>query len=71
MNIFCLFLDLILASNFMDIKPLFDLSCCKVATFLYNKKKHEIPAVFGVGADFTPEDEANVYLEHPWVMLYV
>ena len=51
----------------MDIKPLLDLACCKIATYLYKKKKHEIPAVFGVSCDFTPEDEAEIYTEYPWV----
>ena len=59
--------DLILAANYMDIKPLQDLACCKIATFLYNKRKYEIPAVFGVKGDFTSEEEEVVYKEYPWI----
>ena len=59
--------NVVLAANFMDIEPLLNLTCCKISTYLYGKKKHEIPGVFGVSGDFTPEDEMNVYTNHPWV----
>lgn len=53
-------LDLILASNYLDIKPLLELSCAKVATLIKNKSPEEIRETFGIINDFTPEEEAQI-----------
>ena len=34
--------DLIMAANYMDIKPLLDLSCCKIATLMKGRKITDI-----------------------------
>ena len=61
--------DLINAANFMGIQPLLNLTCCKVASQLYGKKKSEIAPLFGLPADieFTEEDRKKVYETYPWV----
>lgn len=58
--------ELILASNFMDIKSLLDLACAKVASMIKGKTPEEIRQTFGIVNDFTPEEEAQVREENKW-----
>ena len=50
--------ELILAANYLDIKPLLELSCAKVASVIKNKSIQEIRKYFNIENDFTPEEEA-------------
>lgn len=52
--------ELILAANYMDIKPLLDLTCAKVASMIKGKTPEEIRTIFNITNDFTPEEEARV-----------
>jgi S-phase kinase-associated protein 1 len=58
--------DLILAANFMDIKPLLDLTCASVASMIKGKTPEEIRSTFNIKNDFTPEEEAQVLEENRW-----
>ena len=58
--------DLILAANYLDIKPLLDLSCAKVASLIKNKSIQEIRRFFSIENDFTPEEEAQIMEENKW-----
>jgi S-phase kinase-associated protein 1 len=58
--------ELILAANYMDIKPLLDLTCNKVAGMIKGKTPEEIRQMFGIVNDFTPEEEAQVIEENKW-----
>jgi S-phase kinase-associated protein 1 len=58
--------DLILAANFMDIKPLLDLTCASVASMIKGKTPEEIRTTFNIKNDFTPEEEAQVADENRW-----
>ena len=49
--------ELIMASNYLDIKPLLELSCAKVASMIKNKSIQEIRKFFNIETDFTPEEE--------------
>ena len=58
--------ELILAANFMDIKPLLDLTCAKVASMIKGKTPEQIRQVFNIVNDFSPEEEAQVREENKW-----
>jgi S-phase kinase-associated protein 1 len=58
--------ELILASNYMDIKSLLDLTCAKVASMIKGKTPEEIRRTFNIVNDFTPEEEAQVREENKW-----
>tara|TARA_E500000178_G_C16626889_1_gene575858 strand:+ start:160 stop:516 length:357 start_codon:yes stop_codon:yes gene_type:complete len=58
--------ELILAANYMDIKPLLDLSCAKIACMIKGKTPEEIRQTFNIVNDFTPEEEAQVREENKW-----
>uniref|UniRef100_A0A7S2HNN4 Uncharacterized protein n=1 Tax=Octactis speculum TaxID=3111310 RepID=A0A7S2HNN4_9STRA len=58
--------ELILAANYMDIKPLLDLTCATVASMIKGKTPEEIRKTFNIVNDFTPEEEAQVREENKW-----
>ena len=49
--------ELIVAANYLDIKPLLDLTCAKVASAIKGKTAEEIRKHFSIVNDFTPEEE--------------
>ena len=59
--------DMISAANFMDVAPLLDLMCASIAALLKGKTPEQIKETFGIDADFTPEEEAKVAEENPWL----
>jgi S-phase kinase-associated protein 1 len=59
--------NLILAANYLDIKPLLDLTCAKVASMIKGKTPQEIRSTFNIADDFTPEEEAKVRADNPWL----
>ncbi|KAH8741685.1 hypothetical protein FG386_003659 [Cryptosporidium ryanae] len=61
-----LLFEIMLAANYMDIKPLLDLACAKVATMIKGKKAEEIRQIFNIENDFTPEEETAVREENKW-----
>jgi len=58
--------ELILAANFLDIKPLLDLTCKTVANMIKGKTPEEIRKTFNIKNDFTPEEEEKVRKENEW-----
>ncbi len=58
--------NLILASNYLDIKPLLDLACKAVADEIKGKTPEEIRVRFNIKNDFTPEEEEEVKRENAW-----
>merc|ERR1719197_267623 len=58
--------ELILSANYMDIKPLLDLTCAKVASMIKGKTPEEIRRRFSITNDFSPEEEEAVRAENKW-----
>ena len=52
--------ELVMAANYLDIKPLLELSCAKVASQIKNKSVVEIRKYFNIENDFTPEEKAQI-----------
>ncbi|KAF4662249.1 suppressor of kinetochore protein mutant [Perkinsus chesapeaki] len=53
--------DVMLAANFMDIKPLLELCCASVASSIKSKTVEELREELGVGEEgFTPEEEEKI-----------
>ena len=59
-------IDLVVASNFLDIEGLLNLGCAKVASLIKGKNVEEIRDLFGIENDFTPEEEAQIREENKW-----
>ncbi|KAL7462481.1 hypothetical protein ACHAXS_002861 [Conticribra weissflogii] len=58
--------ELVTAANFMDIKPLLDLTCLAVSVYIKGKSAEEIRRIFNISNDFSPEEEAQVREENQW-----
>ena len=58
--------ELVMAANYLDIKPLLELSCAKVASQIKNKSVMEIRKYFNIENDFTPEEEQQIQEENRW-----
>ena len=58
---------MILAANFLDLKPMLDITCKAVAEMIKGKTPDEIKAVFGVEGDFTSEEKQQVLCDNPWL----
>lgn len=54
--------DLINASNYMDIAPLLDLACAKIASLMKGKTADEIRTMFNIPCDLS-EEEIKEYEE--------
>jgi S-phase kinase-associated protein 1 len=60
--------ELIMAANYMNVPPLLDLTCAKVASQIKGKSPEEIRATFNIVNDFTPEEEAQIREENNWTV---
>ena len=49
---------MILAANYLDIKPLLDLTCTVIATMIRGKSAEDLASEFKIPLDFTMEEEA-------------
>jgi S-phase kinase-associated protein 1 len=58
---------IILAANYLDIRPLLDLGCQAIAQSVLGKTPKEIYTMFGVEKELTPEEEEEVRKENPWL----
>jgi len=58
--------EIILAANFLDIKPLLDVGCKTVANMIKGKTPDEIRKLFNIQNDFTPEEEEQIRRENEW-----
>ena len=60
--------EIILASNYLDIKPLNDLASAKIAALIKGKTTDEIRQLYGIPNYFTPEEEEQIIEENKWCM---
>jgi len=51
--------DLVAAANFMDIKPLLDLTCLAVSILIKGKSAGELREMFNLSADFASDEQAR------------
>ena len=63
-----LIFEIMLASNYMDIKPLLELATSKVASIIKGKTPEEIRKTFNVQKEFTPEEEQLIREENQWCL---
>jgi S-phase kinase-associated protein 1 len=61
-----LLFELVTAANFMDIKPLLDLTCLAVSISIKGKTAPQLREIFNISNDFSPEEEAQVREESQW-----
>jgi S-phase kinase-associated protein 1 len=54
------------AANYLDIKPLLDLTCKTVAMMIKHKTPQEIRKMFDIKQEFSPEEEALLLKENEW-----
>jgi len=59
--------EMILAANFLDLKPMLDITCKAVAEMIKGKTPDEIKKVFGVEGEFTADEKAQVLRDNPWL----
>ncbi|KAJ1972188.1 hypothetical protein H4R33_007119 [Dimargaris cristalligena] len=58
--------EIIMAANYLDIKPLLNLGCKTVANMIKGKTPDEIRSRFNIPNDFTPEEEEQIKKENEW-----
>jgi len=59
--------EMILAANFLDLKPMLDVTCKGVAEMIKGKSPEDIKKIFGVEGDFTQEEKTQVLIDNPWL----
>jgi len=58
--------EIVLAANYLDIRPLLDLGCKAISGMIKGKSPEEIRKLFNVVNDYTPEEEAQIKAENEW-----
>lgn len=58
---------MILAANYLDVKPMLNLTCKAVAEMIKGKSPDEIKKIFGIQGEFTDEEIEAVYKENEWL----
>jgi Skp1 family, dimerisation domain len=63
-----LLFDLVAAANYMNIKPLLDLSCLAVSILIKGKSAAELRSMFNIQEEFTAEEQAQIERENESVL---
>ena len=58
--------ELILATNYLNLKPLRTVCCKTVANTLKKKSVEQIREMYNIKNDFTPEEEEELRKENEW-----
>jgi S-phase kinase-associated protein 1 len=59
--------EMILAANFLDLKPMLNITCKAVAEMIKGRTPEDIKKIFGVEGDFTQEEKDKVINENHWL----
>lgn len=60
--------DLVSAANFMDVKPLLDLTCLAVSIMIKGKSAIELREMFNISNELTAEEEQQIQRDnHNWL----
>lgn len=59
--------NLTVAANFMEIIPLLDLACAKLASLCKDKTEEEIFKSFGITETFSEEERQKIREENKWI----
>ncbi|RUP51178.1 putative negative regulator sulfur controller-3 [Jimgerdemannia flammicorona] len=57
---------IILATNYLNIKPLLDIGCKTITNMIKGKSPEEIYKTFNIVNNFTPKEEAQIRKENKW-----
>lgn len=58
--------DLVAAANYLDIRPLLDLTCLAVSILIKGKSAVELRQMFNISEDYTAEEQAQIQRENQW-----
>ena len=58
--------EIMLAANYLNIRPLLDAGCKMVAEMIKGKSPEELRRIFNIVNDFSPEEEAAIRRENEW-----
>lgn len=58
--------SMVMAANYLDNRPLLELCCAKVATYIKGRTPEEIRTVFDIENDFTHEEEQRIREDNKW-----
>lgn len=58
--------EIILAANYLNIRPLLDAGCKIIAEMIKHKSPEELRRTFNIVNDFSPEEEAAIRKENEW-----
>lgn len=58
--------EIMLAANYLNIRPLLDSGCKIVAEMIRGKSPEELRRTFNIVNDFSPEEEAAIRRENEW-----
>ncbi|CDR43131.1 CYFA0S11e00584g1_1 [Cyberlindnera fabianii] len=58
--------EIILAANYLNMRPLLDAGCKVVAEMIRGKSPEEIRRTFNIVNDFNPDEEAAIKRENEW-----
>ena len=59
--------ELILAANYLEIRPLLNLTCATVALLVRGKTCDELRIMFNVTTQPIPVDEKELRANNPWI----
>ena len=61
--------ELLQSANYLNVPAVFELACARIGAIFKGRNLEEVKKLFGLeGVKFTPEDEAQMLKEYPWIL---